>query len=144
LEQGEPDACWPWQGTISFYGYGVLNSVPERGKQAKAHRLSWEIHNGPIPDGLFVLHHCDTRACCNPAHLFLGTQQDNVADCVTKRRHGWVSHEGSRNPRALLTEADVIAIRASKQSYGRLAVVYGVSRGTIAHAKTGRSWSHLK
>jgi hypothetical protein len=71
--------CWFWNGTLSN-GYGKM------GRQL-AHRLSWEAFNGPIPDGLFVLHKCDTPPCVNPDHLFLGTHGDNVRDCLAKGRH---------------------------------------------------------
>jgi hypothetical protein len=65
-------------------GYGLLNF---KGKATSAHRVSWIVHYGPIPEGLCVLHKCDTPACINPHHLFLGTHQDNMSDCIKKGRH---------------------------------------------------------
>lgn len=75
--------CWLWNGRKNASGYGVFVS---EGKMISTHRLSWECFNGDIPDGLFVLHTCDVRNCVNPAHLFLGTHQDNMADMVAKGR----------------------------------------------------------
>ena len=78
------EGCWGWEGPLSTYGYGVL-SVGHRG-EIKAHRLSWEIHNGPVPEGLCVLHKCDVRSCNRPDHLWLGTRRDNTLDMFSKGR----------------------------------------------------------
>jgi hypothetical protein len=75
-----PSGCWPWTGKIATNGYGYLDNM-------LAHRASWLIHHGPIPEGLQVLHHCDNPRCVNPDHLWLGTQADNVADMMAKGRH---------------------------------------------------------
>ena len=77
-----PGGCWIWTGsTNGRYGQVCLNGVPK-----KAHRISWEMKNGPIPDGLHCLHRCDRPECCNPSHLFIGTQADNIADMIKKGR----------------------------------------------------------
>lgn len=78
--------CWLWRGAKSRGDYGVFNV---NGKLKRTHRLSYEIHNGPIRDGLHCLHTCDEPCCVNPNHLFLGTNQDNVTDMVRKHRHNW-------------------------------------------------------
>lgn len=76
------DGCWLWRGVPS-QKYGSLGI---NGKNYHAHRVSYEIHHGPIPDGLFVCHRCDVGRCVNPEHLFLGTHQDNMTDLKTKKR----------------------------------------------------------
>lgn len=83
--EGPPDDCWLWGAARFSNGYGHIG---RNGKSLLAHRVAWELHRGPIPGGLLVLHHCDTRACCNyRSHLFLGTPSDNSHDMVTKGRH---------------------------------------------------------
>jgi len=82
---GGPEACWPWMRAVGGKGYG---NVPDGvGRTLRSSRVAWELTHGPIADGLFVLHRCDNRPCCNPAHLFLGTAGDNIRDCVAKGRH---------------------------------------------------------
>lgn len=80
---GGPDACWPWMRVPSTGGYGLAKY---KGRRRIASRVAWELTNGPIPGGMQVLHHCDNPPCCNPAHLFLGTVADNVADMIAKGR----------------------------------------------------------
>jgi hypothetical protein len=78
--------CWIFSGSLNDDGYGQIRVGGRKGKTIRVHRLAWEEVHGPIPDGMTVCHTCDVPACCNPAHLFLGTQQDNVQDMMNKRR----------------------------------------------------------
>lgn len=102
--RGELGECWGWSRSKQPSGYGQISD----GKiQMLAHRVSYELFIGPIPDGMFVCHHCDNKECTNPAHLFVGTQKDNCNDRDAKNR---VQH-GERHTDAKLTQDDVDNIR---------------------------------
>lgn len=119
-------------------GYGALMHLR---KWCLAHRVAWELERGPIPPGLSVLHHCDNRACVNVAHLFLGTQADNVHDAKSKGRLRGV--RGAANYRAKLTADDVREIRerAGRGVVQRvLADDYGVSPKQISVIVSGKQW----
>lgn len=83
------DSCWIWTASKRHKGYGAFVWATEIGKviQGRAHRFSYELHKGAIPEGMFCLHHCDNPACVNPDHLWLGTAADNNHDMVQKGRH---------------------------------------------------------
>lgn len=127
--------CWLWTGNGNER-YGTLKV---HGKPTMAHRYSWALHYGPIPDGLNVCHKCDVTFCVNPAHLFLGTQADNHADMVAKGRRA--SFAGVKNGRAKLTPPQVEAIRNDPRTYSKISVEYGVSSGMVGHIKRGLSWN---
>jgi len=140
--QGTP--CWDWTAACLPNGYGYFAA---HGKMGYAHRYSWEMTHGPIPDGLHVLHHCDRRCCVNPAHLFLGTRSDNMRDMVSKGRAGRESPHGEHSPNAKLTEANVREIRAAVAagaSRKALARHFGVSAPTVRAVVEGKSWVHVK
>lgn len=87
VSRGTPDQCWLWTGVLGGNGYGLLHMGSKTVRHpARAHRFSWELHNGPIPEGLWVLHKCDVKVCVNPAHLFLGDRTANMRDCAAKGR----------------------------------------------------------
>jgi hypothetical protein len=83
----DTSGCWSWSGQMHRTGYALI-SMPADGRWRlrRAHRISWELHRGPIPEGLWVLHKCDNRICTNPDHLFLGDGADNMQDCAAKGR----------------------------------------------------------
>lgn len=84
VAKGTDEECWNWIACTQLFGYGILRG--DDGRATRAHRFSWKLHNGPIPDSMCVCHHCDNPRCVNPAHLFLGTHNDNRQDCVRKGR----------------------------------------------------------
>jgi HNH endonuclease len=139
VAKGAPDDCWRWTACTSK-GYGQIRVGD---LQVKAHRLSFELHSGPIPSGLSVLHRCDVPTCVNPAHLFLGTNADNMSDMRAKGR----SACGPTNGNAKLTDASVIEIRAQyaagivmQRELGR---AFGVDQSLISLIVRRVRWTHL-
>lgn len=129
--------CWNWTGCKLNTGYG---QIWHSGAGRSTHRLSFELHCGPIPDGSHVCHRCDNRACINPKHLFLGTIAENMADKVAKGRQA----KGSTIAQSKLTEQDVIAIRAARDSSKAvLATQYGVSGDLILLIRARKIWRHV-
>jgi hypothetical protein len=136
------DGCWLWTGAKNRFGHGSImcdRNVHKNRFQIFAHRASWEIHVGSIPEGMCVLHRCDVPACVNPEHLFLGTKQDNSDDMKQKGRQ----KKGSLLPQSKLTETDVMNIRQSPLTQKELGNMYGVSQATISFAKNGKRWKHV-
>lgn len=132
--------CWIWMRGRGTNGYGYLW---ESGKMVSAHRVSWRLHRGEIPQGMHVLHRCDVRCCVNPAHLFLGSNADNVHDMDAKGRRVNAQLAGEKHNCAKLTESEVIAIRSDPRGGHRLGPVYGVSKTTIDRIKNRRIWRHV-
>jgi hypothetical protein len=141
VQKGE--GCWLWTGRMSRKGYGEAR-IRLHGKLVHtAHRVALTLASGQSlpPWPMVVMHSCDVRACCNPAHLSLGTQTENVAD--QDRKGGAHRARGKQHGRAKLTEADVLYIRSSSESDSVLGRRYGVFSTTIAAARTGKKWGHL-
>jgi hypothetical protein len=142
--------CWLWTGNTRSDGYGTLCV---NGKKTAAHRLSWILAHGEIPKGdgfhgTCVLHTCDNRKCVNPAHLFLGTQADNLGDMTQKGRalhprNDTSFRAGERHPNARLSETQVIAIRSDPRIEIQIARAYGVGLMTINHIRHRRTWKHV-
>jgi len=105
VKKGKPDECWEWTASKNPKGYGWFRPG-SKGCPFHAHRIAWRIANGPVPVGLCVLHRCDNPPCCNPHHLFLGTQLDNVRDKVQKGRAGHRGRTGLRKDTAWESEAE--------------------------------------
>lgn len=132
------DECWNWQAG-GHAGYGTWHS----GRQEYAHRSAWMIANGQcIPDGLVIRHKCDNKLCCNPAHLELGTQTDNMRDRDKRGRTAKGSEAGS----AILTEddvAEILRLLHERRIHKEIAAIFGVSKETISGIATGRTWAWL-
>lgn len=131
--------CIEWNGKKNSIGYGTLK-VNRRAELA--HRLSWKLHRGDIPDNLLVLHDCDNRICVNTSHLHLGTQSDNIKECYERQRRP--RPVGELGSAAKLTWVKVAEIR-EKYSSGnyhpiQLANEYGVKRPTIQDCIAHRTW----
>lgn len=157
---GPKGECWLWTAS-TVRGYGNFGLTPSR--WVRSHRLSWELAHGPIPGGLCVLHECDTPACVNPNHLFLGTRKDNAQDAIQKGR--WYSgdrhwtrlhperplnvvfpehrNRGQHNGQAILKPETVRAIRAASGPRKTIAEMFGVSKSTVYAIKGGHRWGHL-
>lgn len=140
----EENGCWTWTGSRDVYGYGRLHYT-EDGKRGsvKAHRLSWLIHCGDIPENMIICHRCDTPSCVNPAHLFLGTWQDNMTDRDAKLRH----FHGSAVNTSKLTEDQVREIyrrySGGENNLSALGRAFDVSHTVVRLIITGGTWRHL-
>jgi hypothetical protein len=134
------DECWPWRGKLYGTGqYGMFaRKVDEKWQTVSAHRLSFELTKGPIPKGLQICHSCDFGPCCNPQHLFVGTQTDNIIDMFDKERGN-----------AKLTKQAVSEIRQSHRSLPSTDTVRRLARKHLVHPRTIRNvinvqtWAHL-
>lgn len=145
IDQRGPDDCWLWLASDNGSGYGRYRID---GRNYGAHRLAYELEHGPIPEGEShhdhcVLHRCDVPLCCNPKHLFLGSQKENVEDQHRKGRAA--SFKGEANGSAKLTDRDIEGIRSLSPSHTHREIGkrYGVSHTTVGYILRGRNWSHV-
>jgi hypothetical protein len=126
----QPSGCHEWSGCLMPNGYGQFHL---NGKTAYAHRVAYELANGPFPKEAFVMHSCDNRKCVNPAHLSLGTFDANMADMVEKSRQA----HGAKNGRAKLTPDQVRAIRLEVGTHKEIGERYGVGQPLVT------IWKHI-
>lgn len=145
VDKNAPDGCWPWMGNQNGQGYGRICS--HRGGHTKmAHRVSYELTYGPIPEGLCVCHRCDNPLCVRPDHLFLGTKRDNIQDCIRKGRFTQAGGNPERREThwaAKLTWQTVREIRQRYQDGDSVAVLsrsYNMSDSTISDVVHYASW----
>lgn len=135
--------CIIWEGRQNESGYGKIDlKINSKRKAYRAHRISYALFIGAIPNNLHVLHKCDNRLCVNPKHLFLGTHQENMQDMKNKKRaKAW---KGEENSGAKLTEKEVLNIRASINiPILKLAQQYNVSKTAIERILNRKTWKHL-
>jgi hypothetical protein len=149
VNKKEEDECWEWQAGRDNHGYGqVVKSYSIDRRTRKAHRVSWELTSGKIPDGMCVLHTCDNPPCVNPSHLFLGTQRDNVRDCEIKgRKTNPPIRNGEDNNHSRFTVEQVREIRERYSkgdvSQASLAREYGTSYNAIWCIVNRKTWRHI-
>lgn len=152
VDKLDSNSCWLWTGARVQKGYGSFR-VSYRRKFVTTHRFSWELHYGPIPDGMHVLHKCDTPQCVRPDHLFLGTNQDNIIDKISKGRQSCgeaiaATKRGELNPASKLKTIQVVEIRRRYASggvtYKKLAEEYRVTLQTIGKIVKRVRWRNLQ
>jgi len=137
--------CWKWVGAIFSADKPYGQFTIQGDVSVRAHRVSWSISNGRIPDGMHICHRCDNPPCVRPDHLFLGTDLDNVRDMIAKGRMRKAGGEG--HPKARLND---VAVRAIRHMYRRgvtterIAAAYGMSETAIRYAARGRNWRFVK
>lgn len=132
------DGCWEWTASDNGNGYGVFGVS---GRTTYAHRFSFELHHGSIPDGMYVLHKCDNRRCVRPDHLFSGTQRENVHDMIAKGRRRSYDRRGARNPNLKLSAGQVSLareLRASGHTLASIAARLGVGTSQIHRISTSK------
>jgi hypothetical protein len=138
---GGPDSCWPWIGYVDNPGYGGF-AIKQR--YYRASRIAYLVGIGPFPTDLHVLHRCDNTKCCNPNHLFLGTDADNAADCMAKGRNTL----GERNGVSKLTDEKVREMRRRYADGGisirQLAREYGMTYSPVHLMLSGKAWKHVQ
>jgi DNA-binding CsgD family transcriptional regulator len=135
------NGCWEWTGALMGKGYGFLK-IPGTRKQIGAHRLSFLIHHGPLPDDALVCHTCDNPKCVKPSHLFAGSASDNLQDMKHKDRH----LNGARNGQAKLTDDKVRQIHRMNRkglSQGKIAKSFGIAQSTVFKILNGQRWEHI-
>lgn len=145
VDKRSADDCWNWTAYRDKDGYGHIRLDNSKHSDAPSHRVSYELANGTIPDGMFVCHSCDNPSCVNPNHLFLGTHIDNMRDCVTKGRK--VGLRGEKFYANKLTDEKVIAMRRRYEigdaDMRTLATEYGVAVSTVCNVIHRKSWKHI-
>lgn len=141
VDRRSDQECWVWRGATQPNGYGSFR--PSAKVHVRSHRFAFEEAGGSIPCGAVVLHICDNPPCCNPAHLRVGTQKDNVRDCIKKGRF----RPGKLRVKAKLNPDAVREILAAPTGYGTgeaLAKKFGVTSAAISAVRSRKNWKHVE
>lgn len=139
---GNPNECWEWIAGPYHNRYGIFWL---HGKNISSHRMAWQIfHKKKIPIGMLVNHHCDNMRCVNPRHLYIGTNEDNNRDTVTRRRRVNNAPKGIKHSKCLLKEFEVLRIYSDKKhSYQELANIFNVSPSAVRSIRRAKTWKHI-
>jgi hypothetical protein len=146
-KKGEDD-CWNWKRGLTRKNDKGYGQIWVNGKNVRTNRFSYELHNGNIPEGMYICHHCDNRKCVNPKHLFLGTPKDNVQDMIIKGRRIQFSGRGEKNCNSKLMQKQVLEIKKELENrteiltslFRRLAKKYKVSQSCVIHIHYKHTW----
>lgn len=140
--QGHYSDCWVWKGAKNDKGYGQCRV---NNKTEYTHRMSYELHKGNIPEGKYILHTCDTPLCFNPRHLFVGTQQDNMDDMISKSRAVHARGEDHAQAKLNQKQVDIIRhlVRYKSSTYQQIGDTFSVSRSTISSIANGATWRDI-
>ena len=143
----DKSGCWIWQGKSRSGSCRLYGRIKVNGKAVIAHRYAWELYNGEIPDRALVLHKCDNPECVNPSHLFLGTQQDNMNDKVSKNRQAKGDSFKNRpapigeiNGNSKITETQAKNIFLDTRSQKKIATEYGITQAAVSSIKSLKTW----
>ena len=139
-KSGGPDVCWPWLSSLIYSGYGMFWM---NGRARIAHRIAYQISTGNDPGELEVMHSCDNRKCVNPAHLSIGTHQDNMTDAVMKRRFP----RGEAKPAAKLTDnivRQIRQLRSDGMKLQKIADIYSTDTGRVSRIVNRKIWTHVE
>lgn len=135
----EDGGCWLWMAACIAFGHGRIRIGGRGSRTELAHRVSWRIHFGEIPEGMCVLHRCNVPRCVNPEHLYLGTHDDNMrymAECDRQLK-------GVDNGAAKLSEQEILAIRAMPGKLRDIAPVFGITFAHVGRIKRQENWAHV-
>lgn len=141
INKKSEDECWEWKGYTDKNGYGriMINHITYR-----AHRIAYELTHGSIPKGLYVLHHCNNPPCCNPNHLYAGTQKDNMKQMIVDG-HSCV---GEKHPMGKLRGEDILKIKklysTGRYTLKEIGIMFGTSDKNIHLIKSNKRWKHIK
>ena len=142
-----PRGCWIWTGCLGKGRYDGYGRVNRRGISKLAHRWSWELANGPIPNGKIICHRCDNPPCVNPEHLFIGTDKDNMLDMVAKGRHSKThSCFGEKHSNAVLTEEairKIFALQKDGMTQRKIASIFKISQPAVSLVLNKKTWKHV-
>lgn len=141
LRLNEKTGCLEWTGHCHWKGHGQISIGGRNAGIGYTHVVAWEMENGPVPEGMIVCHRCDSPACCNPEHLFLGTRADCTALMVSKNRHSHGErHAVKLNSSIVLRIKELLRLGLTQQE---IADDFGVARSMIGLIKQGKRWKHL-